>query len=367
MRRSTVLLAAALSSLILTAAANATLPAKGANAKCDYSGTALPSTVLSEMETAGSGWTRVGVNWNSLEHAGENQWDGTYLGTLTTCFAAIHSYDSNVLVVLGPDTPLWAHALCAPPNEPPCCTSTAGPGTCPPTSDLFYKEAAEKLAQKFPASDGTDGINAFEFWNEPNTTRQWGGSATDYGNMEAAGNDGVKLYSTATTVFAGTQHFDYTWLSAAIPSGKFDVLGVHPYPNDATDYYDDPAHYLSLSGSNDSLQGYRSLLCTYKSCTAPIWFTESGFIPNNGPPLSFTQIADGLTHQFDYLAGSCTGCSNVKQVDWFTAWAPAGDTTNDPLALIGYDSNFTPNAPYYSLENLNPCYPNTCLHPIGAP
>lgn len=285
MRKVGALLAVLGGSLVLAQAANATLPAKGANFQCGYAAS-TQSTVLSDMLSAGSAWTRVSVDWNSLEAAGRNVWSSSYLSTLTSCFTAIHTYDSNVLIVLGPHTPNWAAAS--------GCNNANG--LCPPANDLYYEEAAAKLAQTFPASNGSDGINAFEFWNEPNSGSFWAGTAPEYGAMEADGYAGVKAHSTATTVFGGTSHFAYSWLQQAIQYGQFDVLGVHPYPNDATDYYDNPAHYLNLSGSNNSLTGYRSLLCTYgpDGCSTPIWFTESGFIVDGGPQLSFSQIADGL-------------------------------------------------------------------------
>jgi hypothetical protein len=307
----------------------------GATAPC-YTGADL-TTPLTDMQNAGSTWTRIGVNWASFETA-RGTYSSSYITALTNCFTALHAHGSHVLAELGRFTPNWA-------AETGCNNTT---GNCPPEDDATYQEAAAKLGQLFPASNGSDGINAVELWNEPDTGVEWQGTAVDYGAMESYGYIGVKTYSTATVVAGATAHLNYNWDQQALPYEQFNALGVHAYPKDAATYYANPAHYLNLAGSNDSLTGLRNLLCIDATCSTPIWFTEAGFIVGNGPQLTFAQMATGLTDQFNYLATACTGCSNVKEDDWFISWVPSPSQWV-PQALIA--PNFGLNPAYTAFSN----------------
>jgi hypothetical protein len=206
-------------------------------------------------------------------------------------------------------------------------------------------------------------VQAWEIWNEENTSRFWstGSDATRYTGLLRAAYPAVKAAdSAATVVFGGTFGNDTSYIATAYQAGAkgyFDAMAVHPYSgNQAPDM---PGGWFG---------GYRSVrdLMLSQGDDKPIWFTEFGW--------STTSAANGVGYgaagqavQADYLTRAYRMVEQdpyVQVAIWYNFrnnfWNNDRDGWEYQLGLLY--TTFAPKPAYAAFKNYVPGQ----YHPIAA-
>lgn len=328
-----------LPSLIGAGTASAASGAKlGVNVDCAGLGSNA-NTVINEMAAAHAGYVRIGVSWAALEPSNPavvgygNSFNLSYMSVLGGCFAAVHNAGMNVLAVMD-ETPAWANG---------------GQGNnVPPTNPQDYANAAETLTSNFVASNATNGINEFEVWNEADSSTFWTGSIAQYVTMLEDTYNSVRIYSTASIILAGTKHIDEAWDAGVYSAGGgpyFTGLGIHPYPRIATNtnmsqIFNGSADYPNTLGNIAALD------TNYGYPNRQIWLTEEGWSSDPSSGLGLTGQANALTSFYNYIRGSCSGCSKVKVGMWYPALLTSG--TFAPYSLLYGDLSGKPSYNAYA-------------------
>jgi hypothetical protein len=235
-----------------------------------------------ELEASGSKAVRVGFGWRSLETS-----RGTYNTTKLAQYDDIarRAKAAGQRVVFNVvDTPGWANG---------------GQGAnVPPTDVNSIKPFLTAMANRYRPM----GVEAFEIWNEPDTSRFWNPvSPSKYAALLTASYDAVKAAQpTMKVATGGTSGNDYNFWSkayAAGMAGKFDVMSLHPYTGRTTPTYE----YKDSSGriAEWAFTGYREIrkLMLANGDDKPIWFTEFGW--NSTTDGGWASV--GLTNQALYL------------------------------------------------------------------
>jgi polysaccharide biosynthesis protein PslG len=126
------------------------------------------------------------------------------------------------------------------------------------------------------------GVEAFEIWNEPDTSRFWNPpDASKYAALLRTAYTAIKAEAPhIKVVTGGTSGNDYAFWSRAYAAGiagYFDVMGLHPYTGRTTPdyvYYDGSGRIAEWA-----FVGYREIrrLMLAHGDDKPIWFTEFGW------------------------------------------------------------------------------------------
>jgi hypothetical protein len=126
------------------------------------------------------------------------------------------------------------------------------------------------------------GVEAFEIWNEQDTSRFWNPpDASKYAALLKVAYAAIKAEApNMKVVTGGTSGNDYAFWSRAYAAGiagHFDVMGLHPYTGRTTPGY----VYYDSSGriAEWAFVGYREIrrLMLAHGDDKPIWFTEFGW------------------------------------------------------------------------------------------
>jgi hypothetical protein len=300
----------------------------GFNFDCQNLLSAAPA-VDRAMQAADSGYVRIGVDWGRFQPS-SGEYSSSYISTIRSCFADAHSHRQKVLAVFS-HAPSWADPY----------TSTGA---------REYATAAAHVVALFPASSDTDGIQAIEIWNEANNAAFWSGTEQDY---EAVLRDAYRAVHPSGTpvVLSGAEHIDEPWYRRLLSDGygsDFDILGVHPYPNNKANL--DAADYLNGHPPN-TIDALRTDLKTFGFPDKPIWVTEMGYWVGTGSrTLTARDVATGLTNFYTYIRGRCYGCQHIAEAFWFTSYEPGGDP-EAPAAFI-QDPDFKLEPAYTAFKNL---------------
>lgn len=213
-------------------------------------------------------WIKGFVGWDSLEpKPGEYNW--TDLSKVV-----VAARDARLGLLLRIDRPpAWAHPDNSEPNAPP------DPAFLDAWGDMI-----EKVAQR---SRGH--VAAYEIWNEPNLSWEWGQRPPDpvyYVEMLKVAYQRIKAVDPEVLVVSaglaptqgdgGNQSTDnLTYLRKMYELGAgayFDVLASHPYgfalPPDA-----DPQRAASFR----SAEMERRVMVEFGDAAKPVWATESGW------------------------------------------------------------------------------------------
>ncbi len=211
-------------------------------------------------------WAKGYVNWETVEpEAGQYRWADPD-NTVT----AFESRGLNVLLRVH-GTPPWARPE----------------GTFlsyPPQDVNDFGRFMEALAGRYRGR-----VAAYEIWNEPNLSYEWGYLAPDpdkYAALLRAAYLAVKKADPDALVISGglattgdgsdTAMGDLVFLErlyAAGAGGYFDALGSHPYAYGHAPDEEDP---WGLSLSRVSQQ--RQVMLSYGDESTPIWITELGWV-----------------------------------------------------------------------------------------
>jgi hypothetical protein len=206
---------AALVTLAVAAGALALAPSAGASevginvaaTSGDY--LAAPN-VLGAIRTAQPSWVRVFIGWNGVEPA-EGTFNRAAIASYQRFFRALPPGTRVDVDLEG--TPAWA----------------AGGSTdirTPPVSDATFAGAINYLANAFAGR-----VNAWEIWNEEDSTAWWTGTPAQYAGLLKAAYPAVKSADpNATVLVGGLTGNDASYLQALYASGaqgSFDAVGVH--------------------------------------------------------------------------------------------------------------------------------------------
>ncbi|MEA2477156.1 MAG: polysaccharide biosynthesis protein PslG [Actinomycetota bacterium] len=300
---------------------------------------------LDLMANAGIRWVRIDMSWRAL-FPQRDQVDTGFADDLD--FALTHATGDGmrVLSVLL-DTPPWAAA-------------DGSSGASPPKDASDFGTFAGWVAANFG-----DRIDAYEIWNEPNSTGFFTGTVSDYAALLQAAYGQIKQWDLLgnTVVVGGLTYNDVSWLTKLYESSEtidlyFDVVGVHPYPSPADIAPECPATTMWRISAIDWM---RQVMLRYDDPTTPIWITELGWsshpnlasAPNWQLGVTEEQQADFAVRALNFIAGHFP---YVKK----TFWYDASDSTIDyaDAALRLHENNFgllhrdlTPKPAYLAVKN----------------
>jgi hypothetical protein len=230
------------------------------------------------VKNMGFGWVQYGVYWSTAEPA-----DGNYAwGDVDNIVNNARDNGLNVLIRIS-RTPTWA--------RDPQCTAV---DTCPPANaaDLGSFSAALAAHVRSLTPYGV----AYEIWNEPNISSEWGGDnmcpePERYADMLKAVYPAIKSSDASALVLGGAvttvgQRLrpnecaldDITFLERMYNAGAkpyFDILADHPYGFDAA------PEAPPIGGPNRLVfrraERHRDVMVQYGDGAKHMWATEMGW------------------------------------------------------------------------------------------
>jgi hypothetical protein len=207
-RAALVALAVALGALAATPAAGASeVGINIAATSGDY--LAAPS-VIASIRAARPSWVRVFVGWNAIEPAPAS-FNRAEIASYQRFFRELPA-GTHVDVDLE-GTPAWA-------------AGGSDDIRTPPASDATYAGAINYLVNAFAGR-----VDAWEVWNEEDSTAWWTGTPAQYVGLLKAAYPAVKSADPkATVLVGGLTGNDASYLEAlygAGAQGSFDAVGVH--------------------------------------------------------------------------------------------------------------------------------------------
>jgi len=244
---------------------------------------------LQAIEAAGFGWAKVNFGWRDIEGAGK----GVFDWSRTDQIVEMANNDGVDLVIRVDHQPAWA-----------------GGGYPTNGAPDNYKDLADFFTALATRYKGR--IRAYEVWNEPNLSREWGGKLPDPGN------------------YAKLLRLCYAAIKAADPNAMVISAGLSP-----TGSWTDTARpddwyleslYIAMGGSSD---GYFDVLGAHGAGFASA--------PETDPA---TVAADKS------LGGDRSMC--FRRVEDLRAIMVKYGDTNKQIALLefGWTSDPRPDSPY---------------------
>ncbi|MDQ1656533.1 MAG: polysaccharide biosynthesis protein PslG [Cryptosporangiaceae bacterium] len=218
--------------------------------------------ILDTVAAAGATWVRIDISWSMIQPK---------KGTFDTVWGvpqvdkAVQMANARGLKVLGTFwlTPQWA--------------SGSTNSRVLPTNVADYANAI-----KFAANRWAGQIQAWEVWNEPNSSDFL--SPVDpaaYTNLLKAAYPAVKAGSpTAQVMPGGTMYVDTNFISSVYANGGknfFDVMAVHPYQGKADLPPDAPDTGGTTIQRLTHLDALETLMAANGDGAKPIWMTEFGW------------------------------------------------------------------------------------------
>jgi len=188
-----------------------------------------PEVAQRDMELirdAGFGWVKQAFAWREIEGSGKGHFDWSVSDRVV---AQAESIGVHVIARLDSD-PTWASGQVYPNADSILMT--------PPKNDQDFADFCYALASRYKGR-----IAAYQLWNEPNLSREWGGMAPDpeaYVRLLKAGYEAIKRADpNAIVISAGlapttrrdriampdTEYLKRMYAAGAEP--YFDALGAH--------------------------------------------------------------------------------------------------------------------------------------------
>jgi len=209
---------------------------------------------LGIMSDAGFRWVKQWFAWQDIEGAGKGQYDWSIADRVVD---QVEKHGLKLLARISPsDTAFWA-------------------GDPPENADDFA-EFAGALAARYRGR-----IHAYQVWNEPNLSREWGGKPVDpagyaqllkkaYAAIKAADPNAIVITAgmAPTTADQADAMYDvkfYTQLYEAMggnSDGYFDMLGIHaagyalPPETDPAEVATNPKYYNNDPSPPERLRVY---------------------------------------------------------------------------------------------------------------
>ncbi|MDQ5822762.1 MAG: S-layer homology domain-containing protein [Chloroflexota bacterium] len=230
------------------------------------------------VKNMGFQWVQYGVYWSEAEPT-----EGNYFwGHVDNIVNSSRDAGLNVLIRIS-RTPTWA-------RDPDC----SGVDTCPPddATDLGRFSAALAARVRSLTPYGV----AYEIWNEPNTSDEWGGNTmcpepARYTDLLKAAYPAIKSADSSAQVLGGAVTTvgqrarpqvcamdDLTFLEEMYNAGArpyFDILAVHPYG------FAEPPEAPPTGGANRLVfrraERHRDIMVQYGDAAKKVWATEMGW------------------------------------------------------------------------------------------
>jgi hypothetical protein len=313
---------------------------------------------LELLQAAGVTWIRQELPWEQIEPVAKGQTvDPNYGGSTWAKFDDIvdRASATGMHVVLRLDTsPRWA----LPPD--------AADGLSPPINDNDYFDFVSEVAARYRGR-----VGAYQVWNEPNLTSEWGHRPPDAVAYAAllrgasarirAADPGAKVVmaALAPTLTNNTDAIDeliyLQRLYDAGVRGSFDVLAVQAYGLRGGP--DDPRidRHSDVTFSRPVL--VRQLMQANGDADVPVWATEMGW--NVNPPSFAVQ-------QFGRVTPTLQARYTVRAFErarqqwpwlqagfvWFWKRADASDGDQDWSWFRVAEPDFTLEPAYYALRDM---------------
>lgn len=305
------------------------------HAMWDYESDAERIAALDKLAQAGVEWVRIEFSWPSLQEQSRDSFTQWYVDRADRMVDAARARGLKVLAELV-GTPRWANG---------------GAGSnVPPKNPDDYGRAARFVAEHFRGR-----VQAWEMWNEPNVSRFFTGTASDYVALVKAAYPMFKAGDpNATVVLGGSAYNDVAWITelyAAGAKGYFDVLAVHPYMSKSNLAPEtDNGTIWTISAVED----VRAVMSLNGDGGKDIWFTEFGWSAhaNTGSDLNWKlgvteqQQADFLVRSIDYVQANYPYVTNMF---WYNERnTSVGDVHEDNFGLMTRD--FKPKPAYTALK-----------------
>lgn len=217
----------------------------------------------------GARWVRLTINWKDAEPTAKGSYNAWWLAEYDKALSAALAAGARPIVVIS-GTPGWANGGRA--------------DNVPPTRSSDYADFLRFITARLG-----DRVDAWQIWNEPNTTRFWTGNVSNYVELLKVAYPAAKAGDpTSPVLFGGLSLSDWPWVRdayAAGAKGSFDAMAVHPYTYCGSTGPDD---VRTSNGriTRDSFTGYREV---YAEMTAAgdgaknIWVTEFGWNTSTKP------------------------------------------------------------------------------------
>jgi beta-xylosidase len=251
--------------------ANLTDPLHGYGVAASSDIASLSTTALNkqldDIVALGVGWVRFDVQWQNIQPKDASHYDWGAYDRVAKAAGAHHLKMLGVLAY----TPAWA--------RPGGCESAQ----CAPNDPAQFAQFAAHTAAHYQPM----GLQAWEIWNEPNTSTFWlpNPAADAYTRLLQATYSAVKLANPQAIVVSGglspqttddhnVSELDFLqgMYNAGI-KGFFDALGAHPYTYPLV-----PSHSTQQAWSRLSQTGanLRNIMIANGDGVKRIWITEFG-------------------------------------------------------------------------------------------
>ncbi len=228
-------------------------------------------------------------------------------------------------------------------NQPEWATGKKyGAATAPPDNPRDYADFVGAMAERYKAGSPYGTIAAYEIWNEPNLSREWGNkapSAAEYVALLKAAYQAIKkadpqsLVITAglspTTAPPPVAVPDVQYLKqmyAAGAKGYFDILGAHGAgfkapPEVSPDDASKDAQYNHGEGANGRVycfrhvEDLRAVMVESGDAAKKVSVLEFGWTTDNRPGSPYGWHAVSSQEQADYLVRAFK-YAKEKWSDW---------------------------------------------------
>ena len=290
------------------------------------------------IDDLGAKWVRLTMHWHNAEPS-DNSYSSQTLSEWDDAVAAAEATGSKIIGVVG-RSPKWA--------------SGSNDQYMPPQDPADYADFMTFIANRYEGR-----VQAWEIWNEQNSTRFWpsGPDAAEYTRLLKAAYPAVKAADpNALVLFGGLSYSDYFYVSQAYKAGAkgyFDVMVTHPYSDWKSPEYIDWAGGLPWIKSFLAYREVRNRMLA-NGDDKPIWFTEFGWstCTTNIKCVSEAKQAEYLTSAFclmeqdPYVEVAIT--YNLRN----NHWNDDADSWETQLGLM--TTGFDPKPAYSAYKNYDP-------------
>jgi polysaccharide biosynthesis protein PslG len=305
------------------------------------------------MADVGARWVRLDMSWADVETSRGARNSGVIAMT-DRAVQMSRAAGVRVLLVVA-NAPGWA--------------SGSSNKAAPPQNPADYANFMSWVVNRYRGQ-----IEAYEVWNEENTTRFWptGVNPGQYANLLKTAYPAIKQQDPAAKVlFGGLALNDYAFVEAAYAAepnlgSYYDVMATHPYTTVGNEAPETIVRGADGRIEQNHFPAYREVRATMLAhgTDKPIWFTEMGWATFSGGVTEATQ-ADYLTRAFRYMEQD----PYVQVAVWYNFrnnyWAGDANTWEDSLGLMHTDFSHKPA--YDAFKNYTPGTSTPAPAPAPAP